>query len=69
MEIRYDPLKQGFYWVDDVLDGKDEVSVYFEIESAQSAVASYIRRGIECKGMRHWKPKLEIMSIKKKWKK
>jgi len=61
-----DPLKHGFYCVDYVLDGKDEVSVYFQIESAQSAVASLIKKGVECKGMRHWKPKLEIMSIKKK---
>ena len=51
-----DPLKYGFYCVDYVYQGQDKVSVHFDMISAQQAMMSMLKRGVECKGMREWKP-------------
>jgi len=51
-----DPLKYGFYCVDYVYQGKDKVAVHFDMISAQQAMMSMLKRGVECKGMREWKP-------------
>jgi len=51
-----DPLKYGFYCVDYVYQGKDRVAVHFDMISAQQAMMSMLKRGVECKGMREWKP-------------
>lgn len=64
--MRYDPLKTGFYCVDYVYQGNPKSAVYFQLESAQEALVKMMKIGIDCKGLREWKPKLEIMSIKKK---
>ena len=50
-----DLLKHGFYGVDYVLWGKDRVAVHFDIVSAQEAMMSMIKRGVEVKGMREIK--------------
>ncbi|MBN88647.1 hypothetical protein CMO95_03595 [Candidatus Woesearchaeota archaeon] len=50
-----DPLKHGFYGVDYVLWGKDRVAVHFDMVSAQQAMMSMIKRGVEVKGMREIK--------------
>ena len=50
-----DPLKYGFYGVDYVLWGKDRVAVHFDLVSAQQAMMSMIKRGVEVKGMREIK--------------
>ena len=50
-----DPLKYGFYCVDYVYQGKDKVAVHFDMISAQQAMMSMLKRGVECKGMREWK--------------
>ena len=50
-----DPLKYGFYGVDYVLWGKDRVAVHFDMVSAQQAMMSMIKRGVEVKGMREIK--------------
>ena len=47
-----DPLKNGFYGVDYVLWGKDRVAVHFDLVSAQQAMMSMIKRGVEVKGLR-----------------
>ena len=49
------PLKYGFYGVDYVLWGKDRVAVHFDLVSAQQALMSMIKRGVEVKGMREIK--------------
>ncbi len=64
--MKYDPLKEGFYCVDYICDGDVRSAVYFQLESAQEALLKMMKKGIECKGLREWKPKPEIMSIKKK---
>jgi hypothetical protein len=46
-----DPLKYGFYGIDYVLWGKDRVAVHFDIVSAQKAMMSMIKRGVEVRGM------------------
>src|SRR5210317_1712914 len=46
-----DPLKYGFYCVDYVYQGKDKVAVHFDMISAQQAMMSMLKRGVECKGM------------------
>ena len=50
-----DPLKNGFYGVDYVLWGKDRVACHFDMISAQQAMMSMIKRGVEVKGMREIK--------------
>ena len=50
-----DPLKHGFYGVDYVLWGNDRVAVHFDMVSAQQAMMSMIKRGVEVKGMREIK--------------
>jgi hypothetical protein len=50
-----DPLKYGFYGVDYVLWGKDRVAVHFDMVSAQQAMMSMIKRGVDVKGMREIK--------------
>ena len=50
-----DPLKYGYYGVDYVLWGKDRVAVHFDLVSAQQAMMSMIKRGVEVKGMREIK--------------
>ena len=60
------PLKIGFYCVDYNYQGKKQSAVYFQLESAQEAMMKMIRNGADCIGMREWKPKPEILSIKHK---
>jgi hypothetical protein len=48
-------LKYGFYGVDYVLWGKDRVAVHFDMVSAQQAMMSMIKRGVEVRGMREIK--------------
>ena len=50
-----DPLKYGYYGVDYVLWGKNRVAVHFDLVSAQQAMMSMIKRGVEVKGMREIK--------------
>jgi len=50
-----DPLKYGYYGVDYMLWGKNRVAVHFNMVSAQQAMMSMIRRGVEVKGMREIK--------------
>jgi len=50
-----DPLEYGFYGVDYVYQGKDKVAVHFDMVSAQQAMMSMIKRGVEVKGMREIK--------------
>jgi hypothetical protein len=50
-----DPLKYGFYCVDYVYRGQDKVSVHFDMITAQQAMMSMLKRGVECKGMREIK--------------
>ena len=52
-----DPLKYGFYGVDYMLWGKHRVAVHFDMVSAQQAMMSMIKRGVEVKGMREIKVK------------
>ena len=47
-----DPLKYGFYGVDYVLWGNDRVAVHFDMITAQQAMMSMIKRGVEVKGLR-----------------
>ena len=47
-----DPLKYGYYGVDYVLWGKNRVAVHFDLVSAQQAMMSMIKRGVEVKGLR-----------------
>ena len=47
-----DPLKHGYYGVDYVLWGKNRVAVHFDLVSAQQAMMSMIKRGVEVKGLR-----------------
>jgi hypothetical protein len=63
--MKLDPLKTGFYCVDYVYNDAKKSAVYFQLESAQEALVKMVRNGVECTGMREWKPKPEIMSIKK----
>jgi hypothetical protein len=64
--MRIDPLKTGFYCVDYIHMGEQKSAVYFQLESAQEALVKMMRQGIECQGLREWKPKPEIISIKRK---
>ena len=50
-----DPLKYGFYGVDYVYQDKDRVAVHFDMVSAQQAMMSMIKCGVEVKGMREIK--------------
>jgi len=50
-----DPLEYGFYGVDYVYQGKDKVAVHFDMVSAQQAMMSMLKRGVEVKGMREIK--------------
>ena len=54
MRKRWDPLETGFYCVDYILDDEEKTAIYFQLESAQQALVSMMRRGIECKGMREF---------------
>jgi len=56
MKRRWDPLQTGFYCVDYILDGEEKTAVYFQLESAQQALITMMRKGIECNGMREWQP-------------
>jgi len=60
-----DPLKVGFYYVQYEYMGKKQNAVFFQIESAQQAMIKMMQRNVECYGLHEWKPKLQIMSIKK----
>lgn len=64
--MRLDPLKTGFYCVDYVYMGDKKSAVYFQLESAQEALVRMMKKGVECQGLREWKPKLDIMCINKK---
>lgn len=64
--MKIDPLKTGFYCVDYFYMGNEKSAVYFQLESAQEALVKMMKKGIECKGLREWKPKLEIISVNKK---
>jgi hypothetical protein len=64
--MKFDPLKTEFYCVDYIYMGEQKSAVYFQLESAQEAMVRMMKRGIECKGLREWKPKPEIMQIKRK---
>jgi len=55
MTIIRDPLRDGFYCVDYVYQGNDKVAVHFDMVSAQQAMMSMIKRGVEVKGMREIK--------------
>ena len=55
MAIIRDPLRDGFYGVDYVLWGNHRVAVHFDMVSAQQAMMSMIKRGVEVKGMREIK--------------
>lgn len=61
-----DPIKHGFYCVEYEYMGRKQNAVYFELKSAQEAMVKMMRKGVECSGLHEWKPKPEIMSIKKK---
>jgi hypothetical protein len=65
---KFDFLKTGFYCVDYVYLGNIKSAVYFQLESAQEAMMKMIRNGVECKGLREFKPKPkpEIMLIQKR---
>lgn len=61
-----DPLKTGFYYVEyEYMDSRLK-AVYFTLESAQEAMVRMIKRGVECYGLHEWKPKPEILLIKKR---
>jgi hypothetical protein len=47
-----DPLKNGFYCVDYLANGKIKVATFFQMESAQEALVKMMRMGIDVKGMR-----------------
>lgn len=64
--MKFDPLKVGFYCVDYIYMGTKKTAVYFNMESAQEALVKMMKNGVECNGMREWKPKLEVMSINRK---
>ena len=56
-----DPLKTGFYCVDYTYQDSPRSAVYFQLESAQEALVKMMRAGVECQGLREWKPKPEII--------
>jgi hypothetical protein len=56
MSVSHDPLQHGFYCVDYVLWEKNRVAVHYDLVSAQQAMMSMIKRGVDCKGLREWKP-------------
>jgi len=58
-------LDDEFYTVEYEFMGEQKFACYFQLESAQEALVKMMRNGVECTGMREWKPKPEIMSIKK----
>ena len=60
-----DPLKTGFHYVEYTYMESKKCAVYFSLQSAQEVMMKMIRRGIECHGLHEWKPKPEIMSVKK----
>ena len=62
---RVDYLKTGFYCVKYVYMGKIQNAVFFDMESAQDAMMKMLKRGVECKELWEWKPKPEIVLIKK----
>ena len=51
-----DPLVHGFWCVGYVLNGKDKVATFFQMESAQEALVRMMKMGVDCKGMWEWKP-------------
>jgi len=61
-----DPLKKGFYYVEYEYMGHKQNAVYFELKSAQEAMVKMMKKGVNCTGLHEWKPKPEIMLIKKK---
>jgi hypothetical protein len=65
MAALLDPLKTGFYYVEYTYFGNKNKAVYFELKTAQEAMIKMIQRGVECNGLHEWKPKLQIMSIRK----
>lgn len=60
-----DPLKTGFYIVDYIYMEQKKSAVYFQLESAQEALVKMMKAGVECNGLREWKPKPELMSVGK----
>lgn len=62
---RIDPLKTGFYQVEYIYQDRTLFACYFQLQSAQEAMMKMIARGVDVKGMSEYKPKLEIMSIKR----
>ena len=65
-KIKSDPLKIGFYCVEYENSFGKKSAVYFNLESAQSAMMFMIKRGIKCGKLYEWKPKPEIVLIQKK---
>lgn len=61
-----DPLKTGFYYVEYTYMNSNLKAVYFTLESAQEAMVMMMKRGVECSGLHEWKPKPQILEIKKK---
>ena len=51
-----DPLRTGFYIVDYTYQNQKKSAVYFQLESAQEALVKMMRNGVECEGLREWKP-------------
>lgn len=62
-----DPLKKGFYYVEYTYMNRALKAVYFDLPSAQEAMVKMMKRGVECYGLHEWKPKPEIMLIKKRY--
>jgi hypothetical protein len=56
--MKLDPIKNGFYCVDYIYMNKKQSAVYFELESAQEAILRMLKNGVDCKGVREWKPKV-----------
>ena len=52
MRKRKDPLRNGFYCVDYLINGKNKAATFFQMESAQEALVKMMRMGIDVKGMR-----------------
>ena len=63
--MKLDPLKTGFYCVDYIYQDKKQSAVYFQLESAQEALVKMIKSGVQCEGLREWKPNPEIVMVKR----
>ena len=63
--IMTDPLKTGFHCVEYTYMESKQSAVYFTLESAQQAMMAMIKRGVECHRLYEWKPKPEILLVRK----